>query len=94
MAFGYEAAGGVDDAAAAVGDVAVSDHFVRPAGRAEAEGVEGDELVGGEAVVEFAEADLVRLDVGFGEGGLGGALGHAVAEEADGGAVEEVGSVG
>lgn len=99
VAFGDEAAGRVDDAAGAalaVSDGAGADHFVRLAVRAEAEGVESDELVGGEAVVEFAEGDLRGgvVDVGFGEGGAGGALGHAVADEVDGGAVEEIGAVG
>lgn len=79
-----------------MGDGAAADHGVGFAPGAEAEGVEGDELVGGEAVVEFAEGDLGGGvgDVGFGEGGEGGALGHAVADEVDGRSVEEVGPVG
>ena len=80
VAFGDEAAGRVDDAAAAVGDVAVADHEVGFARRAEAETVEGDELVGGEAVVEFDEGDLRGRDVSFGAGDPGGVLGHAVAD--------------
>ena len=94
MAFGDEAAGWVDDAAAAVGDVARSDHCVRLAWGAEAESVEGYEFVGGEAVVEFAELDVAGVDLGFGEGGAGGTLGHAVADQVDGGVVEEVGAIG
>lgn len=97
VALGDEAAGRVDDAAAAVRDGAAADHGVGLPRSAEAEGVEGDELVGGEAVVEFAQGDRGGRgvgDVGFGEGGAGGALGHAVADEVDGGAVEEVGPVG
>ena len=82
MAFGYETAGGIHDAAAAVGDVAVSDHGVRFSGLAEAERVEGYELVGGEAVVKFDEGDFGGggCDGGFGEGGKGGAAGGAVAD--------------
>ncbi len=94
VAFGYEAAGRVHDAAAAERDVAVPDHQMGFSGRAEAERVERDEFVGGEAVVEFAEGDVAGGDVGFGEGGARGDLRHAVAEEGDGGAVEEVGPVG
>ena len=44
--------------------------------------------------MEFADGDVGGGDVGFGEGGLRGALGHAVAEEIDGGVIEEVGVVG
>ena len=80
MAFGDKAAGGVDDTAATVGDVAVSDHDVSLARRAEAESIEGDEFIGGEAVVEFDEGDLTGRDAGFGEGLSGGVLGHAVAD--------------
>ena len=66
VAFGYEAARRVDDAAATVRDVARADHFVGSTGSAEAEGVERDEFVGGEAIVEFADFDLLGVDVGFG----------------------------
>ena len=81
MAFGDEAAGWVHDAAAAVGDVPLADHFVSLARRAQAERVQGDEFVGGEAVVEFADGDFGGrvVDVGFGQGGPRRALRHAVA---------------
>lgn len=55
---------------------------MRFSGAAEAERVEGNELVGGEAVVEFDEGDFGGggCDGGFGEGGKGGAAGGAVAD--------------
>ena len=64
--FGRESAGGVDDAAAAVRDVARSDHLVRFSRGAQPQGVERDHLVGGEAVVQFAYFYFGGGDAGFG----------------------------
>lgn len=94
VAFGDEAAGRVDDAAAAVGDVAISDHFVGFAWFGEAQCVEGDHLVRGEAIVQFADCDVLRGDVRFGHSGSSGVLRHSITYEVDGRAVEEGGVVG
>ncbi len=51
VALGYEAAGGIDHAAASVRYVSRSHHLVCFSWIAEAEGVERDHLVGGKAVV-------------------------------------------
>ena len=93
MAFGDEAARGVDDASAAVGDVAGADHEVGLTGGAEAKGVDGDEFVRGEAVVKFADFDVFGGDVGFGEGGASGELRHAEADEVHAAAVKKGGTV-
>ncbi|KAB8670408.1 hypothetical protein FH972_026321 [Carpinus fangiana] len=89
VALGDEAAGGVDDHAAAVGDVAAADHLVGGALVAQPERVDDAHLVGGEAVVQLAYLDVARLDAGLGECRLRGALVHAVAHEVDGGARED-----
>ena len=94
VALGDEAAGRVDDAAAAEGDVAASYHLVGFAGIAKAKGVEDDHFVGGKAIVEFAQGDVIGVDVGFGHSSACGGLGHVVADEGDGGAVKEGGGVG
>lgn len=94
MAFGDEAAGGVDDAAPAEGDIPAAHHLVGFPLGAQAQGVERDELVGGEAVVQLADADFLRGHAGFGHGGRGGVGAHAVADERHAAGVEEVGSVG
>jgi len=88
VALGDEAAGRVDDHLAAVGDVAVADHLVGLAWRAQAESVDGDHLVGGEAVVQFADLDLVGSDAGLLHGFLGRVCAHAVADELDAALVE------
>ena len=43
--------------------------------------------------MKFADGDVLRGDVGFGEGGPRGFLRHAVSHQVDGGAVEEGGAV-
>ena len=94
VAFGYEPAGGVDDAAAPVRDVPRAHHLVRFAGFAEAQGVQGDHLVRREAVVQLADPHVFRVDARFGAGGACGKLRHAEPHQVDGRAVEEIGSVG
>lgn len=56
----------------------------------ETEGLDGDHLVGAEAVVQLAHLDVVGGDLGFLHGALGGQLAHAVADELDGAAAEEL----
>ena len=65
VALGEEAAGGVGDEFAAVGVVAVPDELLGFAFFAEAEGFVGEELVGGEAVVELDDVDVFGADAGL-----------------------------
>ena len=89
MAFGNEAAGRIDDAAAPVGDVPVADHLVRFSGLAQTQGVERNHLVGGETVVQLADFDVPGGNAGLGQSGLSRVLGHVESHERDGAAVEE-----
>ncbi|KAK1841186.1 hypothetical protein CCHR01_16172 [Colletotrichum chrysophilum] len=94
VALGDEPAGRVDDVLAAVRDVPAADQLVRLAGLREAKRVEDDHLVGGEAVVQLDDLDVVLRDAGLGQGGLDGVLRHLEAHEVNGGAGEERGGVG
>lgn len=61
---------------------------------AQSQGVERDKLVGGEAVVQLADADVGGGDARLGHRGGGGVGAHAVADEGDAACVEKVGGVG
>lgn len=94
VALGDEPARGVDDDLAAIRDAALADQLVRPARRRQPQEVDGDHLVGAEAVVQLAHAAVARLDAGLGVGRPGGVLRHLAAHEVDGAAGEERGRVG
>lgn len=89
VALGDQAARGVDEEAAAAGDVAAADQLVGLPRLAQAERVEGDQLVGREAVVELDDADVGRPDPGFLQGGLRRLLRHVEADQVDGAAREQ-----
>src|SRR4051812_46481513 len=80
VALREQAAGRVGDELAAVGVVAVPDELLGAAFLAQAERLVGEQLVGGEAVVELDDVDVARADAGLlvdlGRGGLG----HVVAD--------------
>ena len=65
VALGDQAAGGVDDPAAAVGGVVVVDELAALALAAQAERLVGQQLVGGEAVVQLDDVDVVGADAGL-----------------------------
>lgn len=94
VALGDEAARGVDNVLAAVGDVAVADKLVGLSRLREAERVEDDHLVGTEAIVKLDNLDILGSDAGLAHGLLDGKSGHVLADEVDGAAGEEAGGVG
>ena len=94
VTLGNEAAGRVDHAGPAEGDVPPADHLVGFPPLRQAQGVERDELVGREAVVELADADVGRGDAGFSQRGARRVRGHVGTDQGDGGPVEEARGVG
>ncbi len=94
MSLRYKPAGRIDDAAPAEGDIPLPDHLVGLSPLTQPQGVKRDELVGGEAVVQLADADVRGGDARLGHCGCGGVGAHAVTDEGDAARVEEVGGVG
>lgn len=94
VALGDEAARGVDEVFAAVGDVAVADKLVSLALLTQAKGLEDNHLVGGEAVVQLNNLDVVGGNLGLVHGNLDGVLGHAVAHQVNRALGEQAGVVG
>ena len=83
VTLGQQAARRIDHHLAAVGVVAIEHELLGAAFRAEAQAFVGQQFVMGEAVVQFADADILRADPGF-LVDLGGRLtGHADADDAD-----------
>lgn len=75
VAFGDQASRWVDDGAlATVGDVAISDQFMRFALLREPKAFEKNELIGREAVVELADFHVLRRDTSLFHSRLGRAL--------------------
>lgn len=94
VALGDETSRGVNDVLSAVGDVAVADELVGLALCGQAEGVNGDHLVRGEAVVQLDDLDVVGGAAGLAERDLRGRLGHVVAHQVNGALAEQAGGVG
>ena len=94
MALGDETSRGVDDHLAVVGDVALADHLVCFSGLAQFKGVDGDHLVGREAVVQFAHLDILHINTSLGGGSSAGLAGHAKTHQVNRAAVVECGVVG
>ncbi|KFY87906.1 hypothetical protein V498_06977 [Pseudogymnoascus sp. VKM F-4517 (FW-2822)] len=94
VALGDEAARGVDDVLPAVGDIAVADELVGLALLGQAEGVNRDHLVSGEAVVELDDLDVGRGAASLAQRNLSGRLGHVIAHQVDGALAEQAGRVG
>src|SRR5882757_3712281 len=65
VAFGDQAAGGVDHPAPAVGGFAAVDELVPFALSAQPDGFVGEQLVGCEAVVQLDDVHIVRADAGL-----------------------------
>ena len=65
MALGQQAAGGVGDVLAAVGVLAVPDELLGAALGTQADGFVGEQLVGGEAVVQLDDLDILGTEAGF-----------------------------
>ena len=61
--------------------------------RGETQSLDGDHLVGREAVVELANLDVVGGNLGLSQSGLSSLLRHGEADELDSALVEEVGAV-
>src|SRR5690606_37499427 len=74
-----EAAGRVDHPASAVGGVVGVDELAAVTFGAQSKCLVGQQLVGGEAVVEFDDVDVVGGDPGLGVYLLGGLAGHVCA---------------
>ena len=91
VALGDQPARGVHDPLPAVGGVLGVHELVAVALLGEAERLVGDQLVGGEAVVQLDDVDVLRGDLGLLVGLVGGLLGHVVAHDLDRVAVGERG---
>lgn len=89
-----EASRWVDDVLSAVGDVAVADELVGLTLGGQAEGINSDHLVRGEAVVDLDDLDVLGGAAGLLEGDLDGSLRHLVAHQVDGALGEQAGGVG
>jgi len=93
VSLGDEASRGVDDDLAAICDAALSDELVGLADGSETQGLNSDHLVGGEAVVEFADLNIIGGNLGLSKSSLSSLLGHGESDELDSALVEEVGAV-
>lgn len=93
MALGDEAARGVDDVLAAVGDVAAADELVGLALLTKTEGINDNHLVGAEAVVQLDNLHVFGGDAGLAHGCLYSVLGHLIAHQVNGAAGKQAGSI-
>jgi hypothetical protein len=94
VALGNESSRGIDDVLSAVGDIAVADELVGLTLLGQAEGVNSDHLVSGEAVVELDDLDVSGGAASLAKRDLRSSLGHIVAHQVDGALVEQAGGVG
>ena len=91
MTLGEQTARGIDHPLAAIGDVTFIDQLLGAAFLAQAQGLVGDQLIGGEAVVQFDDIHVLRSQAGLLVDVLGGLLGHVIAHHLDHGVFVERG---
>lgn len=94
VALGNETSRGVDDELTTVSVVTLHDKVTSLTGVRQTHGVNGDQLVGREAVVQLDNLDIVSGHLGLLEDILGGLSGHVRADKLNGVLGEELGGIG